>query len=127
LFEHRFVDHSDSCKVFSALQDISDHGISVYQAYGISVYHDHGNSVYHYPGNSAYHFQGMMGLARGGYWGRARRLHFTVPKGEGQSIAGPTSDSSARADRIMKILVSNCELKGVNTRIYWNKLFAGPS
>ena len=23
----------------------------------------------------------------------------------------------------MKILVSNCELKGINTRIYWNKPF----
>jgi len=30
---------------------------------------------------------------------------------------------SAQKHRIMKILVSNCELKGVNTRIYWNKLF----
>jgi len=30
---------------------------------------------------------------------------------------------SAQKHRIMKILVSNCELKGVNTRIYWNKPF----
>lgn len=29
----------------------------------------------------------------------------------------------AQKHRIMKILVSNCELKGVNTRIYWNKPF----
>jgi len=30
---------------------------------------------------------------------------------------------SAQKHKIMKILVSNCELKGVNTRIYWNKPF----
>ena len=30
---------------------------------------------------------------------------------------------STQKQRIMKILVSNCELKGVNTRIYWNKPF----
>jgi len=29
----------------------------------------------------------------------------------------------AQQHKIMKILVSNCELKGVNTRIYWNKPF----
>jgi len=29
----------------------------------------------------------------------------------------------AQKQRIMKILVSNCELKGVTTRIYWNKPF----
>ena len=31
--------------------------------------------------------------------------------------------NSEQKHRIMKILVSNCELKGVNTRIYWNKPF----
>ena len=34
----------------------------------------------------------------GGDCGGARRLHFALPQGTGQSIAGPTSDSSARAD-----------------------------